>query len=114
MKIKATQNTIDMLRRYEEGSFEDCLRGDPGTPHVGQPHLHAYAILERDTRAIHADSLADCHTLLASLDNSLDIMANGGAADEEPRKFLPVIRATKRIIRELQALAAKWGAIRKA
>jgi hypothetical protein len=110
MKIRATENTIDMLKRYEEGSFEDCLRGDPGTPHVGQPHKHAYAILDSDTRAIHVDSLEDCHTLLASLDNSLDIMANGGAADEEPRKFLPVIRATKRIIRKMQALAAEWEA----
>ena len=110
MKIKATENTIDMLRRYEEGSFEDCLREEPGASHIGQPHLHPYAILERDTRAIHVDPLEDCRTLLASLDNSLDIMANGGAADEEPRKFLPVIRATERIIRELQALAAKWEA----
>jgi hypothetical protein len=95
---------LDELRRYERGSFEDCLRGCEGTPHIDDPSKHAFSILDRRSTSINFKTRSEAITLLASIENSFDILANHAIDNsiEEGRRIRPMLRSIQRIMNELR------------
>ena len=104
MNIRASRQLLNELQYYEEGSYEDCLRGEEGTPHTDDPSKHAFSILERRKASISFDTRAEAATLLASIDNSFDIMANHAIynSPEDERRIRPMLRSIERIMRDLR------------
>jgi len=104
MNIRASDKLLEQLRRYERGSFEDCARKCEGTPHIDDPAKHAFAILSRRKASINFKTRSEAITLLASIENSFDIMANHAIDNsiEEGRRIRPMLGSIQRIMNELR------------
>ena len=111
MNIKASGKLLEQLRRYERGSFEDCARGCEGTPHTDDPAKHAFAILGRNKASINFKTRSEAITLLASIENSFDIMANHAVDNsvEEGRRIRPMLQSIQRIMNDLKQYIEEGG-----
>ncbi len=109
LKIRASEKLLHELQRLEAGSYEDCLRGEEGTPHTEDPSQHPYAILNRRKASIVVETRVEAVNLLDSIDNSFDIMANHAIhnSPEDERRIRPMLKSIRRIMTQLQQYLAR-------